>query len=92
MIDAVRTGSSSGGEREQRRVEKNFLKNSNLGLKRALEKDLEAFIRTKLIRMKCRSVRDTSWGLKPSNMAEKYDFGQKKDSTRKLGLIPRTNG
>ena len=49
-----------------------------LGLKRVLENGFEAFSNAKLMKMSFRGVWDTSRGLKPSKMAEKCDFAQKK--------------
>ena len=73
-------GSFEDRGREQRRVEKEgreswrFYKIDILELKWFLEKDFEALRGAELMKMKCRSVWDTSRGLKPLKMAAKIRF------------------
>ena len=55
-----------------------FYKFGIFGLKGVLEKGFEALRGAELMKLKCRSVSDTSQGLKPSKIAEKCHFSQKK--------------
>ena len=51
-----------------------FYKFDIFGLKRVLEKDLEALTGAEWMKMRCRSVWDTSRGLKPSKITEIQRF------------------
>ena len=83
IIEVVlRTGVGRGEwleESGERRGESwKFYKFGMMGLKWILEKGFEAFSSAKLMKMRCRSDWDTSWGLKPSKMDQKCDFARKK--------------
>ena len=80
MKGVLRTGvgrgeaSEEGGERREGKLE--VLQIDILGLKWVLEKGFEALRGAELMKMRCRSVWDTSRGLKPSKMGQKCDFAR----------------
>ena len=69
-----REWSEEGRERREGKLE--VLQIGTLGLKRVLEKGFEALRGAESMKMRCRSVWDTSRGLKPSKMGQKCDFAR----------------
>ena len=60
-------------EKEKKEERLQILQLAIFGQNQVPEKDFEAFRGAESMKMKCRSVWDTSRGLKPSKMAEKCD-------------------
>ena len=63
-------------EKEKKQERLQILQIAMIGQNRVPEKDFEALRGAELMKMRCRSVWDTSRGLKPSKMAEKYDVAR----------------